>query len=121
MGVGTMVRAPHLSTSKGYIAAIFHKTNEYPRVESPSFGCAVRGEYRPFARSGLPRTRSLPAISLSNSGAGRAVSRPPSHGDLHYYDAPAAADLWPPRKCSTRSRTAFARFDGLEGRGSWLR
>jgi hypothetical protein len=110
MGIGTMVRAPRLSTSMGYIAAIFHKANEYPRVKPPSFGCAVRGAYRPFARSGLPRPRSLPAIS-----------RPPSYGDLPYSERPSAADLWPQRKCSTRSRSAFARFDGSEGRGSWLR
>ena len=120
MGIGTMVRAHRLSTSMDYIAAIFHRANEYPRVEPPSFGCAVRGAYRPFARSGLPRPRLLSAISTSSSGAGQSISRPPSHGCLHYSEDPSAADLWPPRKCSTRSRTAFARFDGFEGRGSWL-
>ena len=70
-----MLRAPRLSTSMGYIAAIFHKANEYPRVEPPSFGCAIRGAYRPFARSGfraLARCRSprLRAAALAS----------PSHG-----------------------------------------
>ena len=93
MGIGTMVRAHRLSTSIGYIAAIFHKANEYPRVEPPSFGCAVRGAYRSFAGSGLPRPHPLPAISPSSSGAGQSISRPPSHGDLHYSEDPSAADL----------------------------
>ena len=75
MGIGTMVRAHRLSTSMGYIAAIFHNPNEYPRVEPPSFGCVVSGAYRPFARSCLSRPRLLPAISPSSSG-GQCISRP---------------------------------------------
>lgn len=120
-GGRTMERAHRLSRSMGYIAATFHKANEYPRVEPPSFGCFVRGAYRPFARGGLPCPRPLPAISPSSSAAGQSISLPPSHADLHCSEDPSAADHWPPRKCSARCRTAFARFDGLEGRGSCLR
>ena len=98
---GTMVRAHRLSTSMGYIAAIFHKANEYPRVEPLSFGCACSRsvpsirQKRSSAPSPAAGHSRLRAAALASS-----ISRPPSYGDLHYSEDPSAADLLPPRNAA---------------------
>ena len=65
-----MIRTDRLSRSMGCSATTFHMANECPRVEPLSVGCLVRRAYRPFARSGLPHPRLLPAISLLESTCG---------------------------------------------------
>ncbi len=74
MGVRTMIRADRLNTSMGYIAAIFHKANEFPRVEPPSSGCVVRGAtiyspeaaFRALARCQPSRLRAAALASPSH-------------------------------------------------------
>lgn len=100
--VGTMVRADRLIRSMACIATVSRKRNERLRVESPSCGCVFRRAYRPFAKSGLLRPRPLPATSSPSSGSGQSIAQRPSHGDLCHAEDTSAADLSPPRKCSTR-------------------